>query len=193
MMKRVAGTLLLTLGGAGVAVYAVPPRIDACSLLQQQEIERAIGQPVETGARRDAGMESNGAWSSSCIWMVPAARAATPDAGKPSGGRSFVILNAMQWPLGSGRAHEFLDSFREAAASGVLPRAPEPRHFGDEALWWGDGLAVRKGDVSFGLSVHVPHAAAEAPGAAEARLAPAVLERLEGRRVQPRISNSERS
>jgi hypothetical protein len=26
---------------------------------------------------------------------------------------------------------------------------------GDDALWWGDGVAVRKGDISFGVSVHI--------------------------------------
>ena len=32
---------------------------------------------------------------------------------------------------------------------------PVPVQAGDEALWWGDGVAARKGDVSFGVSVHV--------------------------------------
>jgi hypothetical protein len=25
---------------------------------------------------------------------------------------------------------------------------------GDDSLWWGDGVAVRKGDISYGVSVH---------------------------------------
>ncbi|HEX4050450.1 MAG TPA: hypothetical protein VHY19_06200 [Steroidobacteraceae bacterium] len=28
-------------------------------------------------------------------------------------------------------------------------------HIGDEALWWGDGVAVRRGAESFGVSVVV--------------------------------------
>ncbi|MFT4045981.1 MAG: hypothetical protein QM661_04715 [Solimonas sp.] len=178
--------LPLTAAGANAAP---PPRIDACALLDRVQIERAIGRGVDAGVNHDAGVESNGAWSSSCVWTfvadvsMPADRAASPFA------RGFVMLNAMRWPRG--RAHEFLDSFRDAAAQGVLSRTPTPRRLGDEALWWGDGLAVRKGDVSFGLSVHAPGAPAKTPGAAEARLAPLVLKKLDG--VPSRPPNSARS
>lgn len=168
-------TIALSLASAAVAT---PPAIDACSLLRVADIERVIGVPVEAGQRRDAGLENNGAWSSSCLWMVQAP-AGEPEAGAAGARRGFVILNAMQWPVGSGRAREFLDAFREAAEQGVLPRAPVARHFGDEALWWGDGLAVRRQDVSFGLSVHLPRAPQQVPGGLEARLAPLVLAQVD--------------
>ncbi|EIT70917.1 MULTISPECIES: hypothetical protein [Hydrocarboniphaga] len=171
-MKHAAIALLLMLALPLAAATPEPERIDACALLDAAQIERAIGHAVEPGARDDAGMESNGAWSSSCVWAF------TQQAGEPQG-RRFVILNAMQWPPGSGRAHEFLDSFREAAASGVLARQPSARAFGDEALWWGDGLAVRKRDASFGLSVFWPRSPAKTPGLLEERLAPLVLSRLD--------------
>lgn len=168
---------IVLLGAVLPAAAASPPRIDACALLDAAQIEKALGQAVDAGARHDAGIESNGAWSSSCVWKF---------AGSAPGQRGgFVILNAMQWPPGAGRAHEFLDAFREAAAQGVLPRAPVARRIGDEALWWGDGLAVRQGDVSFGLSVHAPHTPSNnTPGAAEERLAPLVLNRLDRRQAR---------
>jgi len=176
-VKRGAITLLLML--ALPLSAATAPRIDACALLDPAQIARVIGQEVDPGVRQDAGLESNGAWSSSCVWGLTAERGAPRNPAAPLGGRSFVILNAMQWPVGSGRAHEFLDSFREAAASGVLASEPSPRKFGDEALWWGDGLAVRKRDASFGLSVHMPRTPPRDRGVWEERLAPLVLSQID--------------
>ncbi len=157
--------------------------INACTLLQPAEIGRVLGRGIEAGRHVDYGIETNGAYSSSCVWMLApvAGERAAPQA--VLGGRSFVMLNAMQWPAGSGQAHTFLDSFREAQASGVLAGPLSPRRFGDEALWWGDGLAVRSRDVAFGLSVHVagdPHS----PGAATERLVAQVLRRVEARDAQ---------
>jgi len=169
MMRSAALTLLLL----ATAVQAAPPaRIDACALLDDAQVASAVDAPVDAGRLQDYGVEDNGAWSSSCVWTLTAA------AGTPMGARGFVILNAMRWPAGSGRAHEFLDTFHEAAAAGVLAE-PAAREFGDAALWWGDGLAVARRDVSFGLSVHLPQARVDVPGAREERLAPLVLRRID--------------
>ena len=182
MMSRTASAgLCLSLLSMTAAGAQPPPAIDACTLLTPAQIERVLGQAVEPGVRRDAGMESNGAYSSACVWTLLAEKGQPQRSAAPLGGRSFVILNAMQWPVGSGRAREFLDSFREAAASGVLPKAPSARKFGDDALWWGDGLAVRSGDVSFGLSVHLPRMPSAVAGAREERLAPLVLDQIDRR------------
>lgn len=177
-MKPCIALLPLALSTPLVAAPS-PARIDACALLEPAQIASVIGQPVEAGQRRDAGLETNGAWSSSCVWLLTAERDAGLERGAPLGGRSFVILNAMQFPAGSGRAHEFLDSFREAADSGVLPRAPAARKVGDDALWWGDGLAVRRRDTSFGLSVHLPRARPGVAGAFEEKLAPLIVKRID--------------
>lgn len=185
-MKLLAATLLTLATSAPSFAAPAPQRIDACALLEAAQIARVIGQPVEAGERRDAGLESNGAWSSSCLWTLTAERDAATDPRAPLGGRSFVILNALQFPAGSGRAREFLESFREAADSGVLPRAPAARPFGDEALWWGDGLAVRRRDTSFGLSVHLPRARPAVAGAFEEKLAPMILDRID--RTRPPAS-----
>jgi hypothetical protein len=154
--------------------------IDACALLVPGEIATVIGLPVKPGVRRDAGLVSNGSYSSACVWEVDAGTSGPADPQAPLGGKSFVILNAMQWPTGSGLAHTFLDSFRQAAADGTIPGKPSARDFGDAALWWGDGLAVCKGDVSFGISVFLPTSAARPPkGVFEEQLAPRILRRLE--------------
>ena len=158
------------------AAATQPVAIDACSLLQPSEISAAIGLPVATGTRRDEGLVPQGAYSSACVWPVT-------DATAP--GKSFVIVNAMRWPTGSGLADTFLDAFRKAAASGEIPSQPVPRELGDAALWWGDGLAIRRGDVSVGISVFVPSLKTASDdkraGHFEERLAVHVLRRLDAR------------
>jgi hypothetical protein len=153
---------------------AVELSIDACALLREAEIEDVVGQSVGAAERSDSGHEPNGAYSSTCLWPI-----GRDDASPAAPRRQFVILNAMRWPAASGLAVTFLEAFRDAAARGELPAQPEARDFGDEALWWGDGLAVRKGDVSFGISVIVADARANAPGAIEEKLVPRILQRLD--------------
>jgi hypothetical protein len=185
LLTSVFGALWLTShasGGEATAGAQPPPGIDACALLSAPEISKTVRLPVEAGKRNDSGLESNGAYSSSCVWVIKVAKAAAPDPTKPLGGRSFVILNAMQWPAGSGLAHTFLDSFREAAAHGEIPSQPQARKFGDEALSWGDGLAVRRRDVSFGVSVFGPGMSKEHRGAVQEQLAPFILRRLDARK-----------
>lgn len=139
--------MIINIIDALVLLAAAVNPIDACALLQPSEISVVLGVPVEAGTRRDEGIVPQGAYSSACVWQVK--QDAAP-------GRNFVIVNAMQWPAGSGLADTFLDAFRKAAASGEIPAQPLPRDFGDAALWWGDGLALRLGDVSVGISVFAP-------------------------------------
>jgi hypothetical protein len=179
----VMGALLCAVSPAFVrAADAAPTTIDACSLLNEAEIRSALGVEVEKGSKRDSGRESNGAYSSACVWLFKGEADRPIDRSKPLGGRSFVILNAQRWPKDSAGPRTFLEAFREANESGVIAAKPSPRRFGDEALWWGDGLAVRRRDVSFGVSVFSPRdGAARAnaqPGEREGRLAQAILVRL---------------
>jgi hypothetical protein len=158
------------------------PTIDACALLDAADIQKALGVPVEKGTKRDSGREPNGAYSSACVWTFTGEKDLPVNRNAPLGGRSFVILNAQRWPRGSDGPRSFLDAFREASESGVISKPPSPRQFGDEALWWGDGLAVRRREVGFGISVFTPRdTAARAnaqPGEREGRLAKAILARL---------------
>lgn len=179
-MRRalIAGLALSLACGAGRAAAV---DIDACGLLQPAEIGRVVGRIVDAGVRMDAGRQPDGAWSSSCVWLLRS------DGEPPMGarfdlrGRSFVMLNAVQWPAGSGKAGKFLDGFREALAGGVLAGPLSPRKYGDEAFWWGDGLAVRRRDTGFGLSLRLAGGRSGVPGAAEEQLVPQVLRRIDAR------------
>lgn len=151
--------------------------INACELLSPAEITAAIGLPVDNGRRHDEGMSRDGQYSSTCMWTIEPGKA--PDQTAPARGRRFVILNAHRWPAGRDLAKKFLEAFHESAEKGVIANKPSPRKFGDEALWWGDGLAVRRGDVSFGLSVFMPQRDVARSSAMEEKLTPQILRRLD--------------
>jgi hypothetical protein len=179
MIRKMLALSLLLAPAFGHA-KAAPLEIDACSLLTAAEISSAIGLPVDAGRRQDDGLQADGQYSSSCIWMIEPGK--KPDQSAPMGGRRFVILNAQQWPAGRNLAGKFLQAFRDSADQGVIASKPSPRKYGDEALWWGDGLAVRRGDVSFGVSVFLPAPAgskAARTSALEEKLAPHILRRVE--------------
>lgn len=169
----------LVCAGAVTRVGAADsPEINACGLLASEQISKVVDMPVNDGVRKDAGMQRDGSYSSTCVWVIGDDKDFLENPEAPLGGRRFVILNAMQWPKGSGLARTFLEAFHAAAMHGKIPSQPRPRSFGDEALWWGDGLAVRLGDISFGLSVFVPGHLQSHPGEFEERLAPSILKAL---------------
>jgi hypothetical protein len=149
---------MLALGCAGaaqdVAGAAVPPSVDACALLTASQVSTLLGMPVTDGVRHDDGLTSVGAYSSTCIWKVRNPRLRAHDPHASLGGADFAILNAFSWPS-SRAAASFLQSFRSAADNHEIPMHPIGLHIGDEALWWGDGVAVRRGAESFGVSVVV--------------------------------------
>ena len=135
--------------------------INACALLSDAEVSAAVGSKVTAGERKDAGdvsgdIAGKGTYSSTCFWRFVTDGPAANDPNKPMGGAAFAILNAMQWPAGSGEAKKFLESFYDAAKNGVIDQTPVALKIADDAIWWGDGVAVRKGDRSFGISVHIP-------------------------------------
>lgn len=164
--------------GESRAVEHRPTPINACALLSSAAVSEATGFTAHPGDRRDSGYESNGSYSSTCLWILERENSSF-DQAAPLRGRSFVILNVMSWPRGSGLADSFLQAFREAADRGEIPSEPSPRDFGDAALWWGDGLAVRKDDVSLGISVVIPDREDSHPGELEGRLVSVILQQLE--------------
>jgi hypothetical protein len=154
-------TAVVVKAGAADAPKNAP--INACALLSDAEVSAAVGSKVTAGERKDAGDVSGkgdvgkGTYSSTCFWrFVTDGKEQPNDPNKPMGGASFAILNAMQWPAGSGEAKKFLESFYDAAKNGVIDQTPVALKIADDAIWWGDGVAVRKGDRSFGISVHIP-------------------------------------
>jgi hypothetical protein len=142
---------------AASAVHKATP-INACSLLTSDEIAEVIGVKVDSGSRRDDGWVDNetvhGAYSSTCFWRATADRNMA-DPSLSMGGASYAILNVFSWPPGSQEAASFLQKFRDAAEGNLIPSKPVPVKIADEALWWGDGVAVKSGNVAFGISVHL--------------------------------------
>jgi hypothetical protein len=153
-MARTAATVAFAVFAAGrVAADGGGQSADACGLLSVNDIAAVIGKTVAAGEPHDSGRTKDGAYSSTCLWKAAVTASTDPDA--PLGGAGFAILNTMVWPSGSGRARQYLEDFRKAATAHEIDMVPVPVEAGDEALWWGDGVAVAKGDVSFGVSVHL--------------------------------------
>src|ERR1700748_2750652 len=74
-----------------LAVDATPagegaPIIDACKLLDAANIQKVVGVAVESGSKRDAGRESNGAYSSACVWTFKDESGLPIDPKAPLGG-----------------------------------------------------------------------------------------------------------
>jgi hypothetical protein len=140
-------------GAAQKAMPPAGPAIHACALLSEAEVAAVIGSPVAPGAAADDGDVNTGAYSSTCLWR--AAVTGSPSATDRLAGANYAMLNTNTWPAGSGDAKKYLEDFRAAAKNDLIDMVPVPVSVGDEALWWGDGVAVRKGDISFGISVHL--------------------------------------
>jgi hypothetical protein len=162
--------LVAACGSAAAVEDEVVGPIDACSLLSATTIHKALHREVGDPQRSDSGYVQSGAFSSTCMWTV------TLDSKTAVSKRRLVILHAMRWPRG--QAGSFLEQFYEAFKNGELPRNPVPRKLGDGALWWGDGVAVFKGDVSFGVSVLVEGINLEESGRIEETLAQQILHKI---------------
>jgi hypothetical protein len=152
--------LAISMPGTRTAESGTSP-INACTLLSDHEVAAVLGARVNPGEPHDSGtVESGdyvsaGTYSSTCLWRVASEGPQPSDPNLSLGGASYAILNAMQFPAGSGQARNFLQSFRDAARDGDIDQSPVALKIADDALWWGDGVAVCKGDRSFGISVHL--------------------------------------
>jgi hypothetical protein len=149
-----AGLALAALLPVPAIAQAAPAGIDPCTLLTVAEVSAAVGQPVAPGRPSSAGVTKDGAFSTTCLWQAALPEGVAPDPSRSLGGRSFAILNVQSWPDGADGARKFLHGFRQAFAEGDIAAQPVPVEVGaDEAIWWGDGVAARKGGVSIGISV----------------------------------------
>lgn len=143
-----------------VATVIMPEsqKTNACGFLTYRQVSELLKVRVGRGVRDDTGplhgTTYEGSYSSTCVWRTAGDRSAD-DSGHPLAGASFAILAVISWPPDSDGPAKFLQSFRDAAQSHIITTRPLPLQIGDEALWWGDGVAVRKGNISFGISVHL--------------------------------------
>lgn len=162
----VALALPLAVVSLPTASQTPPSAIDPCALLTQAEVSAAMGEAVEPGRRGDNGITRDGANSTTCLWAVALPPGVLPDPMKSLGGRSFTILNVMNWPGDASGSRQFVDGFRKAFAEGAIGSEPVKVDIGaDDALWWGDGVAARRGGVSIGISVASPDRAQRRPRA----------------------------
>jgi len=138
-----------------VGARADVPESNACMLIAKEDVAKIVGGKVESAERNDDGKTEDGAYSSTCVWKVTGLPALPAKPNAPFGGAAFAMLNTITWPAGSGKAKKYLEDFRDAAKQDLIDQTPVPVQAGDEALFWGDGVAFRRGDVSFGVSVHV--------------------------------------
>jgi hypothetical protein len=171
------GLLVLLVPVMGKSDAQGPPPINACTLLMTSELSTLLGVPVEAGARQDAGLTSLGAYSSTCIWKVRNDRLQAHDPNASLGGADFAILDVFSWPSSSA-ADTVLQSFRDAGEKHLIPMRTVNLHIGDDSLWWGDGVAVRSGTVSFGVSVVLKSADRDKRREWEESLAKMILPRI---------------
>jgi hypothetical protein len=140
------------------------PKTNSCTLLTDRQVSEVVRMKVDQGARDDGGRlegpEYAGSYSSTCVWRASVDRGAQ-DPERPLGGASFAILTIIGWPPHVSGPVKFLQTFRDAAQSHDIATTPVPLQIGDEALWWGDGVAARKGNIAFGISVHLVNSRSE--------------------------------
>lgn len=142
---------------AGGAVAAEPVKhLDACSLISPADVAAVTGGTAGTGERNDAGDTDQGGYSSTCVWKLEGLPKLPEKQDAPFGGASFAMLNTIVWPAGTALAKKYVNDFWDAAKQDLIPSNPIAiKGIGEDALFWGDGVAVAKGDISFGVSVHV--------------------------------------
>jgi hypothetical protein len=173
----VIGALVLLVPAKGISDTRGPLPIDACTLLMASALSTLLGVPVEPGVRHDAGLTPKGAYSSTCLWKVRNGRLLAHDPRASLGGADFAILNVFSWASRDG-AETFLQSFWSAGKNHLIPMRPVALDIGDDSLWWGDGVAVRKGAVSFGISVVLHSADRDKRRVWEESLAKKILARI---------------
>lgn len=143
--------------GAHAADSGKVAQLDACSLIAPADVATVTGGTIAKSERNDSGETNEGdGYSSTCIWKIDGLPKvpAKEGAPEPFGGAPFAMLNTIVWPAGSGLAKKYVNDFRDAAKQDLIDATPVPVKAGDDALFWGDGVAVAKGDISFGVSVH---------------------------------------
>jgi hypothetical protein len=167
IVRTVAATFL------GVGLFAPPSMADvasvipACPLLTPDEVTAVFGSPFMAAEQEPSGGGEGEGRMTTCFW--------TPADGTPGATLSLVVWS---WPPGDGGAAGFLETLRLLAGE-ESDRTAETLAIGDDALWDGDRIYVRKGGTSVTLatSLNALDATPDAKVKLEA-LAAIVAERL---------------
>jgi hypothetical protein len=122
------------------ATAEVAPVIPACPLLTPDEVAAVFGSPFAAAEQEPSGGGEGEGRMTTCFW--------TPADGKPGATLSLVVWS---WPPGDGGAAGFLETLRLLAEE-ESDRIAETLAIGDDALWDGDRVYVRKGGVSVTLA-----------------------------------------
>ena len=200
LLLSLAGLPALAQDAPAAEATAQAPAFDACALLTPEEVAKIVGMKFEPPRRNDSGAGKEGTYSSTCLWRGPNklepvglwAKAKATIAGwlgweeapgttvsdMPMAGMNFVILNAIAWPAGSDGAKAYIEDFRASARAHLIDNDPVSVGIGDEAIYWGTGVAARKGTTSFGVSVRFAKQDKKAQRAMEEALAKQAVTRL---------------
>jgi hypothetical protein len=119
----------------------VAPSIPACPLLTVDEVGTTLGVAVEAAEQLPSGGREGGGRMTTCLWT-------------PAGGRLGATLSLVvwTWPPGNGRALGYLAALREATTEFPDRPPPDTLAVGDDAVWDGDRLHVRLGEVNYTLA-----------------------------------------
>lgn len=127
------GATLLPLAATAQVASVIP----ACPLLTPDELAAVFGQPFAATEQEPSGGGEGEGRMTTCLW--------TPADGEPGATLSLVVWS---WPPGDSGAAGFLETLRILAEE--TPERPpvETLAIGDDALWDGDRVYLRKGGVS---------------------------------------------
>ena len=159
-----AGALFLPLAASAEVASVIP----ACPLLTPDEVGAAFGIPLRSAEQEPSGGGEGEGRMTTCLW--------TPADGEPGATLSLVVWS---WPPGDGGAAGFLETLRILAGEESDRPPTETLAIGDDALWDGDRVYLRKGGTSVTLATSLnaldatPDAKAKLEG-----LAAIVAERL---------------
>ena len=110
-------------------------------------MQTVVGQPFKPARNGStAGGDKNEGAMTSCHWDAASEAIRAPD----------VTLMVWTWPAGTKGAQNYIHSFSDAHKQDASIPEPETVSLGDEAIWDGMGVDVRKGDVNFSLAIVGP-------------------------------------
>jgi hypothetical protein len=141
VVRTVAATLLCVGLFAPPSMADVASVIPACPLLTAHEVTAVFGGPFAAAEQEPSGGGEGEGRMTTCFW--------TPADGRPGATLSIVVWS---WPPGDGGAAGFLETLRILSDESPDRPPAETLAIGDDALWDGDRVYLRKGGTSVTLA-----------------------------------------